>query len=349
MQNSQGFSQTKKRKTLFELSSFALLRCAQFGINNRAEEINNFGTGDLCRGDLYARQGCEYNLDIGRRIVVVFAGNRSATGDISEHFTPTAVVVQIFLKIIIVIVGVKEITLVGIDDSISIAIIAGINNTRSSTRDARTIIINASDIVWVTIGAGCANVNLIIRKAATASADVGEYGFIGVFSGVAAKIGMIQAEIFPPFATGGGAILFGCVVGRNIAKGIDVCGNFFERDICAAAIDFHYDIAIDINQNVDVLADKGCDRIADIFAILHRAILSHRRGLIGDGKTSGHKSVFRAPIGILEALCGLVVGIELFVGYALIQCLIVGSILGRRCGRLLGRGTFCVLRGRLGS
>ena len=139
-------------------------------VNNGAEEVNNFHSAVFV-GACHAGERGAYNLDIRRGIVIVFAGNHSAAGDVAEHFTPTAIIVQVFLKIVVVVVGVKEITFVGVDDLVAVCVKASIDDACSAACNFGTVVINDSGITGVAIGSRGANVHFVVGQITTATAD----------------------------------------------------------------------------------------------------------------------------------------------------------------------------------
>ena len=55
------------------------------------------------------RDGSIRHGNVRSGVVVVLAGDRAAPRDVSEHLTPTAVVIQVLLKIVVVVIGVEDI------------------------------------------------------------------------------------------------------------------------------------------------------------------------------------------------------------------------------------------------
>ena len=47
-------------------------------------------------------------FDIGSRMTICLAGYLSSSGDVAEDFAPSSLIVQVFLEIVVMVVGVEE-------------------------------------------------------------------------------------------------------------------------------------------------------------------------------------------------------------------------------------------------
>ncbi len=217
-------------------------------------------------------QRCQDGGDVVGGVVVIFAGEGATAGDIAEHLPPTVVVVEVLAEVVVVVVGVEDEFLVGVDDAVSVGVEAGIDDACRAAGDLGAVVVRFHGIVRVAIGAGGADVDLIVLQITAASADAGKFGFVGVAVGVAAEFGVVAPQIFPPDAVGRVGVLLGGVVGGYVPEGVEVGCNFLQGDVAAAAVNAEHLVSVRIHHHIGVVIGKIGQAVADILAVLHGAV-----------------------------------------------------------------------------
>ena len=92
-----------------------------------------------------------YHLNVRSGVVVVLAGQCSTACNVAKHFAPTTVVVKIFLKIVVMIVGVKDISLVEINNLVAVLVLAGVNESCSTSCDGVTVVVIGDFVAGITV------------------------------------------------------------------------------------------------------------------------------------------------------------------------------------------------------
>ena len=86
------------------------------------------------------------------------------------------------------VVGIEQVFLVGIDDLVMIGIVAGINDPGRTTGDGLAVVVDPDGICGVAIRSRGADIDLVVIKITSATADIGKFRLVGILIRVASKL-----------------------------------------------------------------------------------------------------------------------------------------------------------------
>ena len=121
------------------------------------------------------------NLNVGCWVAIIFTRDLSTARDVSEDLTPTALVVQIFLKIVVVVVGIEYELFIRVDNVIMILIVSSVNYSRRTASDGLSVIVYPCNVRGIAVGTGGSDVYFIIIEVSSTTAYARKRGLVRIF------------------------------------------------------------------------------------------------------------------------------------------------------------------------